>query len=169
MANERIEGTMEGNTKEETNKTVSAPKGGDTVKVIGKMKRKEMQKLRDAKYAVKVEDSAPTNQTLEEHDRRHHPDGYKEGDSCKFRENIKTETETDQADVLSSNTPPQTQNQEQTEESREKGEEENAEKGIEVAGEESDLTPEDKEYIEAIKNGDMDKAEPMVREAAKAA
>lgn len=124
MANERIEGTMEGNTKEETNKTVSAPKGVDTVKVIGKMKRKEMQKLRDAKYAVKVEDSAPTNQTLEEHDRRHHPDGYKEGDTCKFRENIKTETETDQADVISPNEPPQTQNQEQPGESREKGEEE---------------------------------------------
>ena len=79
MANERREGTMEGNTMEETNKTVSAPKGAGTVKVIGKMKRKEMQKLRDAKYAVKVEDSSPENQTLEEHDRRHHPDGYKEG------------------------------------------------------------------------------------------
>lgn len=185
MANERREGTMEDNTMEETNKTVSAPKGVDTVKVIGKMKRKEMQKLRDAKYAVKVEDSSPENQTLEEHDRRHHPDGYKEGDTCKFRENVKTETETDKADVLSPNNPPQTQNQEQPEESREKGEEEseaekplklrvpteeeNPKKGIEVAGEESDLTPEDKEYIEAIKNGDMDKAEKMVREAARAA
>lgn len=210
MANERREGMMEGNKMEETNKTVSAPKGAGTVKVIGKMKRKEMQKLRDSKYAVKVEDSSPENQTLEEHDRRHHPDGYKEGDTCKFREKVKTETETDQADVLSPNNPPQPQNQGQPEESREKGEEEseaekplklrvpteeekdtnsevveeveeeaaettppqeeeNSEKGIEVAGEESELTPEDKEYIEAIKNGDMDKAEQMVREAAKAA
>lgn len=205
MANERREGMMEDNKMEETNKTVSAPKGVDTVKVIGKMKRKEMQKLRDAKKEVMVEDSSPENQTLEEHDRRHHPDGYKEGDTCKFRENIKTETETDQADVLSPNNPPQTQNQEQAEESREKGEEEseaekplklrvpteeekdtnleeveeveeettppqeeeNSEKGIEVAGEESDLTPEDKEYLEAVNKGDMETAQRMVQEAAK--
>ena len=35
---------------------------------------------------VPTEDAAPTS--LEAHDRRFHPDGYKEGDSCKYREEL---------------------------------------------------------------------------------
>ena len=40
------------------------------------------------------------DQTLQEHDRQHHPHGYHEGDTCKFREELKTETEADRADEV---------------------------------------------------------------------
>ena len=38
--------------------------------------------------------------TLQEHDRIHHPDGYHEGDTCKYRDNLKKETPEDKADEL---------------------------------------------------------------------
>ena len=38
--------------------------------------------------------------TLQEHDRIHHPDGYHEGDTCKYRDKIKKETPEDKADEL---------------------------------------------------------------------
>lgn len=41
------------------------------------------------------------DQTLQEHDRIHHKEGYHEGDTCKFRDKIKEETPEDQADELS--------------------------------------------------------------------
>lgn len=48
-----------------------------------------------------VEDAATLKgQTLQEHDKAHHPGGYHEGDTCKFRDKLKTETETDKADEL---------------------------------------------------------------------
>lgn len=40
------------------------------------------------------------DQTLQEHDRIHHKDGYHEGDTCKFRDKIKEETPEDKADEL---------------------------------------------------------------------
>lgn len=33
--------------------------------------------------------------SLEEHDKRFHPEGFQEGDSCKFRDQLKTESESD--------------------------------------------------------------------------
>ncbi len=56
----------------------------------------------DELYEALVEDADTLkDQTLQEHDRRHHPGGYHEGDTCKFRNKLKTETETDKADELS--------------------------------------------------------------------
>lgn len=49
---------------------------------------------------VFVEDAdSLEDQTLQEHDRIHHPKGYHQGDTCKFRDKIATETETDKADI----------------------------------------------------------------------
>ena len=101
----------------------------------------------------KVEDASPDNMTLEEHDRRHHPEGYKEGDTCKFREKVATVTETDKADNL------------------------DKDKAITVSSIEKEepvkaLSPEeemDAAYLNAIENGDMKTADKLVREAAKQA
>ena len=92
-----------------------------------------------------VEDELPQNQTLQEHDRRHHPDGYHEGDTCKYRDKIKETTKEDKVDEI------------------------DADKGIRVGGSEgAAITPkEDAEYMEVVKNGDMETAQRMVREAAK--
>lgn len=59
--------------------------------------------VQDELYEALVEDADTLkDQTLQEHDRQHHPGGYHEGDTCKFRDKIKTETETDKADELDS-------------------------------------------------------------------
>lgn len=43
-----------------------------------------------------VEDADPLNgKTLEQHDAVHHPNGYKEGDVCKFRDRLKDEVQAD--------------------------------------------------------------------------
>lgn len=42
------------------------------------------------------------DQTLQEHDRIYHPKGYHQGDTCKFRDRIATETEADKADIENS-------------------------------------------------------------------
>lgn len=48
-----------------------------------------------------VADAMPREKSLEEHDKAHHPGGYHEGDTCKFRDKMKEETPEDQADELS--------------------------------------------------------------------
>ena len=45
-------------------------------------------------------DEQLNGETLQEHDRIHHPDGYHEGDTCKYRDNLKKETPEDNADEL---------------------------------------------------------------------
>lgn len=40
-------------------------------------------------------DGTQKNQSLEQHDKRFHPQGYKKGDTCKFRETLKEENSSD--------------------------------------------------------------------------
>ena len=58
--------------------------------------------VKDELYEALVADEAlPDGQTLQEHDKRHHPKGFNpETDTCKFRERLATETETDKGDIL---------------------------------------------------------------------
>ncbi len=57
----------------------------------------------DSLYDALVADESPKDQTLEQHDKQHHPKGFNpETDTCKFRERITTETETDKGDILDS-------------------------------------------------------------------
>lgn len=79
--------------------------------------------------------------TLEEHDRKYHPEGYKEGDECKYRENEKAK---DRVDDLS----------------------EHAE--MSENGGNREVTPEeDAAYMEAVKRGDVETAQKMVFATAK--
>ena len=62
---------------------------------------KSEKSAKDELIEALVEDAAPKEQTLEQHDRQHHPRGFNpETDTCKFRERIATETETDKGDIL---------------------------------------------------------------------
>ena len=98
---------------------------------------------------VSVEDAMPKDQTLEEHDKQHHPDGYHEGDTCKFRDKVATETEPDKADLANPNVAP-------------KGDV--VDKG---SSKKQIVTPEeDAAYMEAVEKGDMETAAKMVREVA---
>lgn len=98
------------------------------------------------------DEQLPQGETLQEHDRKHHKKGFNpETDSCKFREELKKETETDKGDEVDVD----------------RGREE----GIEVDGEGKGKKPlvsaeEDAEYLEAVKKGDMETAAKMVREVA---
>ena len=130
----------------------------------------------------KVEDASPDNMTLEEHDRRHHPEGYKEGDTCKFRDKVATVTEEDKVDDLNVNRGSSAKqdgtehDSEQTETNITKEEESpktEVEKPTNMQQEPvKALSPEeemDAAYLNAIENGDMKTADKLVREAAKQA
>lgn len=55
----------------------------------------------DELYEALVEDADALNgKTLAEHDKERHPNGYHEGDTCKFREEMMVETDTDKADEV---------------------------------------------------------------------
>ena len=59
-----------------------------------------------------AEDADPLNgKTLEQHDAVHHPNGYKEGDVCKFRDRLEDEV---QADDFSKLDPQTSLNQKQS-------------------------------------------------------
>lgn len=102
--------------------------------------------------ALVADEALPDGQTLEEHDRRHHPKGYHEGDTCKFREKLATETETDNVDLLDEN----------------RGEGNQIEEESETNNKKPLVTPEeDKAYLEAVENGDMETAQKMLEDVAK--
>lgn len=78
-----------------------------------------------------------TDDSLQEHDKRFHPDGYREGETCNKRNAMSKD---DKADSFS---------------------DESGKSAKQL------ITPEeDAAYMEAVKNGDMDTAMKMVREAA---
>lgn len=59
--------------------------------------------VKDSLYDALVSDEMPKNQTLEEHDRRHHHGHFDPStQTCKFREELSVETENDKADKLDS-------------------------------------------------------------------
>lgn len=117
-----------------------------------KVDEKPAKTAQDSLYEALVADESPKDKTLAEHDKERHPNGFNpETDSCKFREELKKETETDKGDEVDVD----------------RGREE----GIEVDGEGKGKKPlvsaeEDAEYLEAVKKGDMEKAAKMVREVA---
>ena len=117
-------------------------------------KKKSEKTAKDELYEALVEDEGlPEGQTLQEHDRKHHKGGFNpETDTCKFRDKMSEETETDKGDELDID------NGVGRQEDKTKGKPE-AKKPL--------VTPEeDRAYMEAVKNGDMDTAAKMVREAA---
>lgn len=91
-------------------------------------------------------------QSLEEHDRQHHPDGYDPAtDECKLRDRISTETEEDKGDEL--------------DEDRGEGRKETAE-GKELKS--PIVTPEeDAAYLDAVEKGDLKTAQKMLDKVAK--
>lgn len=117
-------------------------------------KKKSEKTAKDELYEALVEDEGlPEGQTLQEHDRKHHKGGFNpETDTCKFRDKMSEETETDKGDELDIDNGVGRQ-EDKTQEKAE------AKKPL--------VTPEeDRAYMEAVKNGDMDTAAEMVREAA---
>ena len=112
--------------------------------------KKSDKTAQDSLYEALVEDELPKDKTLAEHDKERHPDGFNpETDSCKFREEMKKETETDRADEIRPEPAP-----------KEDGGEEGGQKKPLVSPEE------DKAYMEAVERGDMETAAKMVREVA---
>ena len=105
--------------------------------------------VKEALLEALVEDAAPKDMTLEEHDRQHHPKGFNpETDTCKFRERLATETETDKGDIL---------DKDKSSGSKETSETSN---GI--------VSPEDdRKYLDAVERGDMKTAQKMVDAVAK--
>lgn len=103
--------------------------------------------VQDELYEALVEDADTLkDQTLEQHDKQHHPGGYHEGDTCKFRDKIATETDADKVDIDDPNKAPS------------KAQEQNG----------SSISPEeDAAYLEAVYKGDMEAAQQMIFEAAK--
>ena len=78
-----------------------------------------------------------TDESLREHDEKYHPDGYMEGDACKLRDGMEKD---DKSDSLTD---------------------------VDADGGNSYVTPEeDAAYLEAVKNGDMETASNMIRDAA---
>ena len=61
-----------------------------------KVDEKPERTAQDSLYEALVADESPKDKTLAEHDKERHPNGFNpETDSCKFREELKKETETD--------------------------------------------------------------------------
>ena len=107
--------------------------------------------VKDSLYDALVSDEMPKNQTLEEHDRRHHKGHFDPStQSCKFREEMKVETEADKADEVDAD--------------REGG----GKSEVGYEGKKSLVTAEeDAAYMEAVNNGDMKTAQKMVDAVAK--
>lgn len=99
---------------------------------------------------VEDADTLPQGETLEEHDRKKHKGHFDPStQTCKFRDEMKKETDADRADEISPESAPKA-----------KGEEEGGQKKPLVSPEE------DKAYMEAVERGDMETAAKMVREVA---
>ena len=97
-----------------------------------------------------VADTMPKEKSLAEHDKEKHPHGFNpETDTCKFRERIATETETDKADIENPAEEP---------------------KGSKTGSDTTKkalVTPEeDSAYMAAVENGDMETAANMVERIA---
>lgn len=110
--------------------------------------------VKDELYEALVADEVlPDGQTLEEHDKRHHPKGYHEGDTCKFRERMMEETEADKGDILD-------KDKRSGGQGSSRGATKILSKGI--------VSPEeDQKYLDAVEKGDMKTAQKMVDAVAK--
>ena len=118
-----------------------------------KTKQDEENVAKDELYEALVEDAdtLPQGETLEEHDRKKHKGHFDPStQTCKFRDEMKKETEADRADEISPESAPTAE-----------GGEEGGQKKPLVSAEE------DKAYMEAVERGDMDTAAKMVHDAAK--
>lgn len=115
--------------------------------------------VHDELYEALVKDEGTLkDQTLQEHDKAHHPGGYHEGDTCKFRDKIKEVTPEDQADELSLGGVKQ---QGTIEKDGSSGERKSIRSKLIVSPEE------DAAYLEAAENGDEKAVKRLFEKAAK--